>query len=436
MSRRAIAGATALLAATLLINVYFASRWGNGLSEVADPYSEANALRAGERFAKDGFTVNCGLPDVTYGPRFPGRGIRKSSGKEASDPVYHGYPPGADWLAGVYIKVFGIDHIGRFRSVPIAFGMVAAAVFLGALARTLGVARGLAVYLGCLLAPMFTNITHGLYYHGYAQSLMLLEFSALMLALRRSGPLGVWPPAVVFLIGFAQGWLSFDYCFVVTFAAVPLAFLVGPPGEPVAWRKVLTLVLAAGVGFTAAHALHFLQSVTYFGSLQAAVEEYTYRSNKRYGVGTPVEAMSKPAQLLHGLKMYGVAFLKWTVLFSPASIVVMEATAAVLLLSQATATVRHRLMFELDSSSRGRDVVGLALALGVSIAWLFAKTFHALNHLTFNGRHMFLFYFACCLVVARSTALKIVRERGVGVREGVSRDEQIGPGVEALAAAS
>src|ERR1700716_3125705 len=70
-NRWVAAAALALLATTLLINVYYLVLCGNGLSLVADPYSEANALRAGERFDNDGFTVNHGLPDVSYGQRFP-----------------------------------------------------------------------------------------------------------------------------------------------------------------------------------------------------------------------------------------------------------------------------------------------------------------------------------------------------------------------------
>ena len=438
MSRQAFAGALALLAATLLINLIYVYRCGDGLSPFADPYSEANALRAGELFAEQGFTVNYGLPDVTYGARYPGKGIKKSSGKEADDPVYHGYPPGSDWLAGVYIKVFGIDHVARFRSAPIAFGMAASIVFLIAMTRTLGAPRALFIYLACLLAPMFTYMTHGLYYHGYAQSLLLLEIAALLLALSKTGPAGVRFPALVFLICFLQGWLSFDYCFVVTFAAAPLAFLISPADAPLDWRKVLILVIVAGLGFTAAHVLHFLQSAVYFGGIREAVEEYAYRSNKRYGLtGSPLEQLSKPALIVQGLRLYWVAFLRYTTLFSPASIVLLVMTAAMLSLRRGTAMLKNGLAFEVDSATRGRDLIGLALAALVSTAWLFAKPFHAMNHLYFNGRHFFLFYFACCLVIARAAEMTIIRgaeEKSFG--EESEHRAKATPDVEAQALAA
>jgi hypothetical protein len=428
-NRWVAATALALLGMTLLINVYYLVLCGNGLSPVADPYSEANALRAGERFDKEGFTVNHGLPDVSYGRRFPEWGIHGSSGKDAEDAVYHGYPPGSDWLAGVYTRVFGIEHLARFRIIPVAFGMFAAAVFLLALMRTLGAVRGMAVYFGCLLAPMFTNMTHGLYYHGYSQSLLVFELAALMLILRRPGRLGAGPPALLFLLGFLHGWFSFDYCFVATFAAAPIAFLIGPADRPVAWRKVLALVLAAGLGFTIAHGLHFLQSVLYFGSAREAVEEYAFRSAKRYGLtASPLERMSKPALLAYGMWMYLRAFFRWTSLFGPAAIVLMEWILGVFVLRRVQARLGRRIMVEADMAPTRRDLAGLALAFLVGTTWLFAKPFHALNHLTFNGRHLFLFYFACCLVIARATVLIINREP-----ETDRADEQVDE--EALAAA-
>ena len=409
MSRRTTAWAVAVfLGVTLLIHVAYLARCGDGLSLTGDPYSEANALRAGERFAVEGFTVNRGLPDVTYGRRYPGVGISGSSGTAENDTVYHGYPPGSDWLAGVSIRLFGVAHVGRFRLVPVALGMIAAAVFLGALMRTIGGGRGLFVYLCCLLAPAFTNMTHGLYYHGYALSLLLLEASVLMAAFRRPGRLGAGPPAWLGLLGFLQGWLSFDYCFVVTFAAAPLALLATPAGEPLAWRKVLRLVVAAGLGFTLAHGLHFLQSVLYFGSVHGAVEEYAFRSAKVYG-GAVLEGMSRPEKYLHGLRMYLTAYLRWTSLFSPASFVLGGATVAVFALTRGSVTVGRRFRLDAVLSPRPRDAGALGLALAIGLCWLAAKPYHALNHLIFSGRHLFLFYFASSVVVARAVRLEVER---------------------------
>lgn len=411
MTQRTYAAFAFLLIATLLINLNYIRRCENGLSPFADAYSEANALRAGELFASRGFTTNCGLPDVAFGDRYPSLGIHESSGKDQTDTVYHGYPPGSDWLAGVYIKALGVDHVGRFRYVPVAIGVAAAATFLAALTLTLGAEKGLCVYLGCLLAPMFTNMTHGLYYHGYALSLLLFELAVLLMALRRPGRLGAGPVLTIFLLGFLQGWLSFDYCFVVTFAAAPVALLVAKPDEPVGWRKVFVLVMAAGLGFVAAHALHFLQSAFYFGSVREAVQEYAFRSGKKYGIrGSGLEAMSRAELLRYALYYYGVVYVRWTHLFSPTSLLVLPLTAAVFVLRRASFTVGNRLTVWMEMGPNGRDAAALALALLIGLGWMFVKPFHAMNHAVFGGRLLFLFYFVGCFVIARATSTVISRE--------------------------
>ena len=53
----------------------YVANLGDSLSPVADPFSEANALRAGEGYAKEGFSHSYGLPMVGYGDQFPETGF-------------------------------------------------------------------------------------------------------------------------------------------------------------------------------------------------------------------------------------------------------------------------------------------------------------------------------------------------------------------------
>src|SRR4051812_44138851 len=231
MRRKTVYGAAVLLGGTLLLNLYYVYKCGDGLSPIAHAYSQGGSLRGGERFAVEGLTINYGLADLSYGGRYPGVGLTGPSGKDPNDPVYHGYPPGPEWLNALQIRVWGPEHPSRLRILPVAVGMIAAGLFLASLATTIGGPRALTVYLVCVLSPMFTNMTHGLHYQGYAFSLLLLELALLMPTMRKlDQPLGVRLPVLLFLLGFFQGWLSFDYCFVVTFAAVPMAFLLVPEG--------------------------------------------------------------------------------------------------------------------------------------------------------------------------------------------------------------
>src|SRR5687767_12346491 len=66
---RTIIGIT--LGLILLLQVAFIVRCGNGLAPLADPYSEANALRSADAYRTHGFRAHYGLPRICYGDLFP-----------------------------------------------------------------------------------------------------------------------------------------------------------------------------------------------------------------------------------------------------------------------------------------------------------------------------------------------------------------------------
>ncbi|MFO0907045.1 MAG: hypothetical protein U0794_01545 [Isosphaeraceae bacterium] len=264
------------------------------------------------------------------------------------------------------------------------------------------------IYLLCLVTPMFTNQTHSLYCHSYVFILFLLQIGLLLRLL--SGPTKVdrrWL-ATMFGIGFLQGWFSFDYCFLVTFAPVPIALLVTPRSTRLPVRAVILLVLATGIGFTLAHALHFFQTVAYFGSLEGALKEYAERASKKYGLtGTSLDHASRLTMLFIGLSQMLVVLFRWTHILSPTSIAVVALTIAICVLSRFSATLNHRFRLDAHFQVRGSHILGLAASAALAFAWVVAKPYHAINHFVFIGRHWFLFYVACGLLITQATTLRI-----------------------------
>ena len=119
---------------------------------------------------------------MAYGDRFPDEGITGPSGSVPNSTIYHGCPPASEWLGGLYTLAVGPDDLWKFRLVPTALSILAAAVFAWALIREFGAARAAFIYGSCLMAPMFTNMSHSVYYHSYAFGMLLIEIS---LALHR-----------------------------------------------------------------------------------------------------------------------------------------------------------------------------------------------------------------------------------------------------------
>ena len=290
--------------------------------------------------------------------------------------------------------------MGLFRIFPVALNILACVAFLVVLERVFGRWRALGVYLACLLTPMFTAFSQGLHFQGYAHSLLLIEIALVMDVMSRSRHAGPVTMTALLLIGFIQGWLSWDHCFLVSFAPVPLTLLVTPAECPIPWRNVLAQCVAVGVGFTAAHALHFIQVALYFGGLRAGLEHFAMRATKKYEADELMQGLSWPGRLKFALEGYIRAYIGPNH-FARAGRLVVYATVAILALRRAEFKLgRWRMDLQVTRPSP-RDLAAIAAALVIGLAWIM-KTSHAANHLYFITRHLFPFYLTCCLVIARS----------------------------------
>src|SRR5258708_26430813 len=118
------------------------------------------------------------------------------------------------------------------------------------------------------------------------------------LALAIGRGFGLWAFA---LLGFLQGWLTFDYFFLV--ALPPLAVELAMPRIDAdyrpRWRLALTRTLLASGGFAAAHWFHFLEVWAYWGSFAAALNDFRSSAAHRAGIALFDEA---------GLYWIGVLF--------------------------------------------------------------------------------------------------------------------------------
>ncbi len=252
----------------------------NNLSPVADGFSESNAIRAGESYVDQGFTHAAGLPNICYGGRFPDAGRFGETG--GVPMVYTHYPPGPDLLVGLYTLVFGKGAYLTFRKVPIALGGIALAFLAYCLIQAFGIGQTAVVFLSLSLIPMASSTMHGLHYQGYATSMLLIQIGLthlfLSLPLRRFRIFGLG----FFGIGLIQGYLSFDYFFLVALAGIPGFLLVGgAKSKTETMRHLVTLVAFPIIGFVIAHLLHLLQVAAYYGSVGAATRDLMQAASNR-----------------------------------------------------------------------------------------------------------------------------------------------------------
>ena len=108
--------------------------------------------------------------------------------------------------------------------------------------RRFGVVAGWIVVLASLTVAPFSNAYASLHDYGYALALLLVEIGV-AIGLNSSR----WP---FLLLGFLQGWLSFDQFFLVVLAplAVELSLPVIAPGYAARWRLAVERCFLAGSG--------------------------------------------------------------------------------------------------------------------------------------------------------------------------------------------
>ena len=382
--------------------------WRNELSNV-DRYSEANILREVRNFNEQGLTRHLGLGNVLYPGMYPNDGFARP-GEDTTltltpDGIYTHYPPGPEYLLYAAEKLFGSEPVSTLRVVPIAVGWCSL-LFLGlAIGRRFGDAIAWMVLGACAITPSVVETFTGLHYQGYALALLMLEIGIVM----SPGSRVTW----FAVLGFAQGWLSFDYVFLVTF--VPLAFefvlsRVDADYQP-RWRLAAWRVALAGAGFVAAHMLHFAQVWAYWGSFDAAARDLAGAATHRSGSGLvhgPLEYLLFEIGLL---KLYYLGLHPVNLSLSlpdpgaPENWSMFRFLGLALGPWWALVTVSMLIWDRVQPSEAFRafrmDWHAICLtALLTSSAWFFVMLDHAGHHRHFLFRHLFFVFFCIALFAA------------------------------------
>lgn len=361
-----------------LQQAWVAFRLGNDLSPVADAYSESNAVRAGASYAERGFSQGAGLPFVDYSDRFIGKGALEGTPPPRSErglsPYTH-YPPGPDLIAGLGTWALSPPPISLLRIFPILVGLFSLLAVRALIRRSFDDPTALFGVAVVTFLPGFQNMMHGIHYQGYAMSLLAVQF-ALGLAFLRSTLRSPAALALHFLLGLTQGWLSFDYCFLVTFTpAAAAAFVLLSDRPDQKSREVLRDSFAAcfvsGLGFTVAHALHLLQVRLYFGNWPTVFADFKTAAAERSSV--VVERGAVLWKYLSNRTEGGEGFF--------ASVV----TFAVLL-------ALYFLFFRRDWRLARRTLILWGITLVISSLWILVMPNHGWNHQHFLPKHYMISY--------------------------------------------
>ena len=416
---------------------------GPGVGKLSDGFSEANAIRAAEAYLKDGIASYHGLPRQAFGKRFPNEGFRsvilESDGSIRADMrralppsyadadkwVYTHYPEGPDVLLALMGRVAGLDHPRLLRLLPLGLCLAATAFFFFTLAQAFGTDRAALIAAACVVLPMFNTYMPGLHFQGYSFALFLLQISLLIRHYWLQAKTPIWSCPVLFLLGFLQGWLSFDVFFIVALIAVPLWLARMAEGRAPSKSSLVFAVLFPSAGFALAHSLHLLQVSGEVGGLAAAIAEFRTTAVERAGdSGGVVPAMLQRPIFQSWLSDTGhFAYLRSLTLasyqyirdflcppnlqFFPFLLIAFIVGLPVILarsvrLPLPKITKSQPVGVALSWPEPGSFLPTLIAAFLVSSLWLFVMPAHSIGNHHITVRHFFVFYFFLVLVIAKS----------------------------------
>jgi hypothetical protein len=405
------------------------------LSYASDPHAEADTLRAAEGYVADGLAAHHGLARILYGTRFPGEGtVKDHVDAQGQVPAkYHRgfpdemadrnqwanthYPPGADLINGVQARLFGVDPIWRLRLLPVVVGFLGLAFFFRTVSLLWGAERGVLIALAVAVLPSVSLWLPTLHHESYAFALVLIQTSLLLRGLWGMGRPGAWLAALLFLIGFVQGWLSWDHFFLVSLLAVPWWLLRRAEGENPPLRWLLWMMAAPAAGYALAHILHFWEVAAELHGWQAALGELGRTGVERAGLsGAGATDLAKTSRLGYTAKaiyLYARYSLKpnGNLMFGPFFDIMLMLALPVALFSRANLTLtpgkgKRGLQVILAWPGSRSPLPALVAALLVSAAWLIALPQHVVGNSHYTVRHMTMFYICMTVVVARSLQIR------------------------------
>jgi hypothetical protein len=381
------------------------------VSPIADGYSEANTIRGGTGFIEKGITSMKGLPDTCYNNLIPTEGRIGFARSKTGDPnascagvAYIHYPPGPEYMAWLGMNIVGKENYTLLRLLPITLSVFVGMFFIQTMFNLVGGGtRGLIFGLALLLPPMYTNYMHGLHHQQYAFLMFQLQMCLTILYMTKAEWKKWWMIPLFALLGFCQGYMTFDFAFLATLFVIPFYFYFREDRK-VSVFTLIKIGLASGLSFTLAHLLHFYQVVLYIGTYDQALRDFLASANHRASnagdIANTPHSKYDPTQI--GPLTVAKDYL-WRVAGRGKYL-------AINLINFIWIVVGLRFIKRIELKKgqvfhfeiRNSDLLALVSSVVISSLWSIAMKQHAHIH-GFIARHYFFCYLFTCLILVTRT---------------------------------
>ena len=387
--------------------VFLVFKIGVRLSPIADSFSEANTLNSAVEYCQQGFLDNAGLPLLDF---LPENKLRIEAPEQVISPkkVYTHYPPGPNWLVGVLAVILGPREIPKFRLLPILVAGLSMLWLARSLIRVSGETRCCLAFLLYCCIPMFTNMMHGLHQQSYNLSLILAQWAVLLMSFQAEREV-LFPYAAVAIIGFLQGWMGFDYFFLVALSAIPFWLKSRRWASKRARQKAFCFTVMAACGFAFAHFLHLMQVAAYYNSWDVALNDLLgsarFRSGQSHSFALGFgEGLTATGNIL---SRYWFDLVPSDTYFGAWFWIVLSVSALLFLTRHGSICISN---FEFSWHFPLRFAVSIICAGIISSLWIVVMQNHGWNHPHFLPRHFFMVLFIAVTLCLDACHVGIVQK--------------------------
>jgi hypothetical protein len=374
--------------------LYDVRKYSNKLSPVAGGSEEKRVLASIEGYVENGLLLHAGLPDYNYNniaPNLP------------SPFIYTHFPQGPVYLGYLYTKICGLHNLGCIRLSSAVLGILCLSLFAWFLLSALNPVKAAIIMSIIGIIPFTSNSMHGFTWHVYAFSLFLVQLGFLLNVFKKRLSLNIPRGLVLFLFGFFQGWISFDWFILVGFSAVPLAFIYSKLNQNDDRKRLVIAILAPTAGFAFAHFLHLIQVSIYYGSVVTAVKDVFGAGLARFGAAQISGDLVRNTAVIKdwaGGFDRAVLFLKYLFVYSEKFFPILLVVTLVLIwIKDASVLIEKPIRMFFKWTSTKQNYYAVLTAFLLSFAWVIVMYHHARHHHPYIVRHQILIYFISVLTV-------------------------------------
>jgi len=368
--------------------------------------AELITINAAYNYAENGFTLNYGLPDfrrsyyyIDYDNKGRDKLARVSSSKTPIPHIiYTHLPPAPWWIAGIFVKVCGNSTLSCPRILSTITSCLAL-LFLGIMSYSaLGPLKSIVLMFFVTIIPITRYMVYTLHYHNYAFSIFLILLGFLLHFFKQKRKFNISTAIILFILGFVQGWVAYEYVFLISLSSIPFALLYSQPDKKEDRKKLFYVILFLVIGFCSAVGLHFIQNSLYFGSIMEAFNDLFERGKTRLLSNKPAGWTRETDRIQMSLWYFFVMPRSW--FFFIINFHIFLSVCLILIwFKDVSITIKKPINISIKWISPRRNYFVILIAFLASYLWIFTM----FNQVASEGPHMarilFFLYFICILTI-------------------------------------